>query len=134
MENNKKVYLLSSIVALMVLSIALIFVLKKFSTNENGTIILEFIDLDSKLVEKKEIEFEENDTLYDVCKKEYDNVVIDSKGYLKSIGDFETNDYGTYLVYISLYVDDAYSDKMFNQIEFKDQTRITFKLDKYIYA
>lgn len=134
MENNKKIYLLSSIVALMVLSIALIFVLKKFSTNESGIITLEFIDLDSKLVEKKEIEFDENETLYDVCKKEYDNIVIDSNGYLQSIGDFETKDYGTYMVYISLYVDDTYSDKMFNQIEFKDQTKITFKLDKYIYA
>lgn len=133
-EKNKKIYIISTIIVLIIFTVAIIFLLKGFSSNEDGTITLEFIDLDNELVDKKEISFSENETLYEICQKEYNNIVIDNNGYIQEIGPFKTEYNEDSMIYISLYIDDEYSTYLFNQIPFTDKTKITFKQDEYKYA
>ena len=98
--------------------------------NTKGSVTIELVDLDEKIVSSNKIRFKEEDSLVSIVSNNYENVTIEN-GMLLSIEDF-TTDTVNWRYYISILVNGDYSNFGINDIELVDGMIITFKLVEYI--
>ena len=135
---NKKKLILSiviSVAACAVLALCIILGSKVFTPNYDGEITVEVVDKDGILVKEKVIKFNEGDTLINLVKENFENVVISGEGEYSMIDSIETIKNETdWSYYICIYVDDIESPVGIASIEFTDGTKISFKLIKNPYA
>ena len=128
---DKKATILKScltVVGIIVLAVVLVFIASKFVSKDDGKITVEFINGDVKVEEV--IGFEEGESIEDLLKENFDNVVFED-GMLMSIEDYVTpSDWSTF---ISVYVDDVMSEVGLLQVEFKDGTKISLIVTEFIY-
>ena len=117
-----------TVVGIIVLAVVLVFITSKFVSKDDGKITVEFINGDVKVEEV--IGFEEGESIEDLLKENFDNVVFED-GMLMSIEDYVTpSDWSTF---ISVYVDDVMSEVGLLQVEFKDGTKISLIVTEFIY-
>lgn len=117
-----------TVVGIIVLAVVLVFIASKFVSKDDGKITVEFINGDVKVEEV--IGFEEGESIEDLLKENFDNVVFED-GMLMSIEDYVTpSDWSTF---ISVYVDDVMSEVGLLQVEFKDGTKISLIVTEFIY-
>lgn len=135
---NKKKLIISivvSVAACAVLALCIILGSKVFTPNYDGEITVEVVDKDGILVKEKVIKFNEGDTLINLVKENFENVVISGEGESPMIDSIETiKNEADWSYYICIYVDDVESAVGIASIEFIDGTKISFKLIKNPYA
>lgn len=89
----------------------------------DGTITIRVIEFEDVLVKEKDITFYEGDTLTQLVKSNFSNVVIDN-GMVMSIESITTPiDWSTY---ICIYQNDVMSNVGINDIEFQDGDIVSF--------
>ena len=119
-----------SIVGVAALITAVVFTLKGFASNSDGTITVEVVALDGSIIRSENIEFSEGDTLVALIEENFDNVVVD-QGMIMSIEDYVTpSDWSTFL---SIKVDDVESMVGITSITFTDGTKISLVITEFIY-
>ena len=85
--------------------------------------------MDGTVVSERQIEFNVGDTLDQLLKENYENVVI-TDGMIMSIETFTTpSDWSTF---ISIYVNDEMSMVGLLDIKFEDGTKISFVNTEYV--
>ena len=129
--NKKKLILTSvlSVISLAVIILCYILIAKPFATKADGEIQIVLVDLDGTVLSDKQIEFNVGDTLEQLLKENYENVVI-TDGMIMSIETFTTpSDWATF---ISIYVDDEMSMVGLLDIQFEDGTKISFVNTEYV--
>ncbi len=122
---NKKnlLAIVSSIIAVIAIILLIIFITKPYQAKYDGTIKIELIDLDDTVIKEKNIRFKENDTLLELVKTNFDNVVF-TDGMLLNIEDYVTPT--NYETFLCIYVDNKISMVGLNEIKFSDGTVISF--------
>lgn len=130
---TKIIYIVSSIIGVAVLCLAFWYLTKGYESKAEGSFTVSLVDLSGEVVLEKEIEFYPEDKLIDLLQENFSNVLVDEFGFLQSIDQFETSYTDRSMIYISIIVDEKYSEVGINLIEFRDGTKIEFKLDEYIY-
>ena len=131
MENKKAVILKTclTVIGIIVLAVAIVFISSKFVSKDDGEITVEFINGDKKVEEV--IGFKENETIDQLLKENFDNVSF-KDGMLMTIEDYETpSDWSTF---ISVYVDGEMSEVGLLQIEFTDGMKISLIVTEFIYS
>ena len=76
---NKKKLILSSVLSVLALAIIIVcyvLIAKPFTPKADGEIQIVLVDLDGTIVSEKKIEFDVGDTLDQLIKENYENVVI----------------------------------------------------------
>ena len=135
---NKKKLILGIVVSVVVCAILAVCIIlggKEFTPNYDGEITVEVVDKDGTVVKEKEIKFNEEDTLINLVKDNFDNVKISGEGEYQMIDSIETiKNASDWSYYISIYVDNVESPVGIASIEFKDGTKISFKLIANPYA
>lgn len=135
---NKKKLILSivvSIAACAILALCIVLGSKVFTPNYDGKITVEVLDKDGSMVEEKVIKFNEGDTLINLVKENFENVVVSGEGEWQMIDSIESiKNEADWSYYICVYVDDVESAVGIASIEFIDGTKISFKLIKNPYA
>ena len=125
---NKKKLILSSVLSVLALAIIIvcyILIAKPFTPKADGEIQIVLVDLDGTIVS----EFNVGDTLDQLLKENYENVVI-ADGMIMSIETFTTpSDWSTF---ISIYVNDEMSMVGLLDIKFEDGTKISFINTEYV--
>lgn len=127
-------YYAISIIALVVLFSCFAYLKKDKASKDSGSFYVYLIDLEGIVVDKKEIMYQKGDTLVDVLKVEFDNFNMNNNGFLHSIGSLEEEKTQEKWIYISIILDDEYSNKGLSQISLKDGMVIKFILEEYLYA
>lgn len=132
--NKKKIILTAvlSLIACFVIVLSIILINNQTKAKYDGTIIVDVIDLDGKEMKKKSIGFKEGETLVQLIEANFENVVFEDTGYgpfLKEIEGYKTPD--DWSSYISVYVDNEYSQVGIGLIEFEDGTYISFRIETY---
>lgn len=130
---KKIVYIISSVFALVVLFFAICLLNKGLGSKQNGKVYITLIDIDQNVLLTETIEFKEGDSLPSLLDEKFDNFDF-SDGYVKAIGSLSeySNEVGLY--YISLYVNDQYSELGISMIELENEMKITFKMEEYLWA
>lgn len=135
---NKKKLILGIVVSVVVCAILAVCIIlggKEFTPNYDGEITVEVVDKDGTVVKEKEIKFNEEDTLINLVKNNFDNVKISGEGEYQMVDSIETiKNESDWSFYISIYVNDVESAVGIASIEFKDGTKISFKLIANPYA
>ena len=119
-----------SLIACIGIVLTIIFINNPDFAKTKGTVTIELVDLDDKLVLSKDINFKEKDTLVSIVSDEFDNVLIEN-GMVITIEEFST-DTLNWSVYISILVNGEYSMVGINDIELVDELIVTFKMEEYI--
>lgn len=127
-------YCVISIIALVMLFSCFVYLKKDKTSKDSGSFYVYLIDLEGIVVDKKEIMYQKGDTLVDVLKVEFDNFNMNNNGFLHSIGTLEEEKTQEKWIYISIILDDEYSNKGLSQISLKDNMVIKFILEEYLYA
>ena len=133
MKNKKKLILtiILSLVAVAVLVIAGVMVNEHYASHGDGHIQVQLVELDGTTTLEKNVEFKEGDTLQYLLEENFENVVIEN-GMLMSIEHFTTaSDWSTF---ISIYVNGEISMVGLLEIEFKNETIISFVMTEYIFS
>lgn len=126
--NNKFVKAALSVVAVLVLIVGGMFLKNRFTSQEQGHITVELVDLDGKQIIEKDIAFAEGDELLTLLEKNFNNVKFEN-GMLMNIEDYETpEDWSTFL---SINVDDEMSMVGIPEIQYKDGTKISLIITEY---
>lgn len=126
--NNKYLKTALTIIAVLVLIVGGLFLRNQFSSQGQGHITVELIDLNGKKLIEKEISFSEGDQLLTLLESNFDNVKFEN-GMLLNIEDYETpDDWSTFL---SIYVDDEMSMVGVPEIQYKDGTKISLIITEY---
>lgn len=124
----KKIVL--TIISLLVLVLGSLYLSNNFTSKTKGDVLIELIDIEGNISDSRQIEYQEGDTLVSLVESNYDNVLIEN-GMLMTIKDFETaSDWSTF---ISIYVDDEMSMVGINDIEFDDNTKVSFIMTEFVY-
>lgn len=128
-KKNLILKIVLSVVALGVLVVCAVLLHNSFKPDYDGIITVEVIDLDGSIIEKKEIEFKENDQLMNLIEDNFNNVTYQN-GMIMSVEDYNTpSDWSTFL---SIYVDDEMSQVGLADIVFIDGTKISLIITEYI--
>ena len=115
------------VILLLVAMIGTFFIIKNVNeADSEGVIIVEVMDKDENVVKTKEIEFYAGDTLAELVKKNFDNVVINESNYGNLILCIETVETDFTTSYISINVNGEPSMVGMDQIELIDGITITF--------
>ena len=133
MKDKKKLILtiILSVVAVIIFVVASLMLKNHFTSDSDGQIQVEIIELDGTTKVEKIIDFNEGDTLDQLLSDNFDNVVIEN-GMLMSIEDYNTpSDWSTF---ISIYVDNEMSMVGLLDIEFTDGTVISLVITEFIYS
>lgn len=133
MKDKRKLILtvILSFVAVVIFVVASFMINKHFSSQSDGQIQVQLVDLEGNTTMDKMIDFKEGDTLQALLEENFDNVVIEN-GMLMSIEDFTTpSDWSTF---ISIYVDNEMSQVGLLEIQFTDGTVISFVMTEFIYS
>ena len=131
---SKKLNIILTIIISLIACIGIVFTIIFINNPDfaktKGTVTIELVDLDDKLVLSKDINFKEKDTLVSIVSDEFDNVLIEN-GMVITIEEF-TTDTLNWSVYISILVNGEYSMVGINDIELVDELIVTFKMEEYI--
>ena len=133
MKNKKKLILtvILSLVAVVILVGVYLKINSKYTSNTDGQIQVELVNLDKTIIKEKTIDFNEGDTLKELLEDNFNNVVFEN-GMLMAIEDYITpSDWSTF---ISVYVDDEMSMVGLLDIQFKNGTKISLVITEYIYS
>ena len=129
---NKKKLILSSVLSVLSLAVIIVcyvLIAKPFAPKADGEIQIVLVDLDGTVVSERQIEFNVGDTLDQLLKDNYENVVI-TDGMIMSIETFTTpSDWSTF---ISIYVNDEMSMVGLLDIKFEDGTKISLVNTEYV--
>ena len=124
----KKIVL--TIISLLVLVLGSLYLSNNFTSKTQGDVLIELIDIDGNISDSRRIDYQKGDTLVSLIESNYDNVLIEN-GMLMTIEDFETaSDWSTF---ISIYVNDEMSMVGINDIEFDDNTKVSFIMTEFVY-
>lgn len=132
--NKKKLILtiVSAILAVAVLVACFIIASSVIKAQGDGTISVEVVALDGNIMREKEIVFYEGDTLQKLIEENFEGVVFEDTGYgpfLKEIEGYVTP--ADWSSYISIYVDDTYSEVGIGDIVFVDGTVISLRISTF---
>lgn len=132
--NKKKLILtiVSAILAVAVLVACFIIASSVIKAQGDGTISVEVVALDGNIMREKDIVFYEGDTLQKLIEENFEGVVFEDTGYgpfLKEIEGYVTP--ADWSSYISVYVDDTYSEVGIGDIVFVDGTVISLRISTF---
>lgn len=123
MKRNTILTAALAVFGLVFIAIGTYFINEANTAKGDGTITIKVIELEDVLVKEKDITFYEGDTLTQLVKSNFSNVVIDN-GMVMSIESITTpNDWSTY---ICIYQNDVMSNFGINDIEFQDGDIVSF--------
>lgn len=123
MKRNTILTAALAVFGLVFIAIGTYFINEANTAKGDGTITIKVIELEDVLVKEKDITFYEGDTLTQLVKSNFSNVVIDN-GMVMSIESITTpNDWSTY---ICIYQNDVMSNVGINDIEFQDGDIVSF--------
>lgn len=133
MKDKKKLIL--TIVLLLVAVVIFVGVYlkinSKYTTDSDGQIQVEIVDLDGVVIKDKTIEFNEGDTLKELLEENFNNVVFES-GMLMAIEDYTTpSDWSTFLC---VYVDGQMSMVGLLEVQFTNGTKISLVITEVSYS
>ncbi|MGM9947213.1 DUF4430 domain-containing protein [Floccifex sp.] len=128
MKNSKK--LIVTVVVLVAIVAALFGRQILSQSKADGSIQIEVIDLDQNVLQDKNVEFMEGDTLVNLVEENFDNVTIDN-GMLMTIDELTTPE--DWSSYICIYVDDQMSEVGINDIVVKDGMKVSFIMTELNY-
>lgn len=131
MKDKKKLILtiILSLVAVVIFMGAYLMLNSNYTPESEGSIEVLLIDLDGTTVKEKTIEFYEGDSLLELLKANFDNVVVEN-GMLMTIDTFTTaSDWSTF---ISIYVNDEMSMVGLLDIPFENGMKISFVMTEYV--
>lgn len=127
-KNLKKIVL--TIISLLVLVLGSLYLSNNFTSKTQGDVLIELIDIEGNITDSRQIDYQKGDTLVSLVESNYDNVLIEN-GMLLTIEDFETaSDWSTF---ISIYVNNEMSMVGINDIEFDDDTKVSFVMTEFVY-
>lgn len=99
------------------------------AANGSGNVEVEVVALDGSIIREKTIEFNSDDTLEELIKSEFDNVVFDN-GMLMEIENYKTpSDWETF---ISVYVDGKMSMVGISDIKLVDNMVVSLIITEFI--
>ena len=128
-KKNLILKIVLSVIALGAVVLCVILLHNSFKPDYDGIITVEVIDLDGSVINKKEIEFKENDQLMNLIEDNFNNVTYQN-GMIMSVEDYNTpSDWSTFL---SIYVNDEMSPVGLADIVFTDGTKISLIITEYI--
>ncbi len=128
-KKNLILKIVLSVIALGVVVLCVVLLHNSFKPDYDGIITVEVIDLDGSVINKKEIEFKENDQLMNLIEDNFNNVTYQN-GMIMSVEDYNTpSDWSTF---ISIYVNDEISPVGLADIVFTDGTKISLIITEYI--
>lgn len=126
--NNKYIKVLFTALAVLVLVVGAVFLKNKFTSQGQGHITVELVDINGEQIIEKNIAFSEGDELLTLLEKNFNNVKFEN-GMLMNIEDYETpEDWSTFL---SINVDDEMSMVGIPEIQYKDGTKISLIVTEY---
>jgi hypothetical protein len=127
---KKKVLIIVLVIISAVgLGLGIFFISKHYASTSDGSITISVVDENNNVLKQKDIDFQKGDTLADLVKKNFNNVVIDN-GMLMSIESISTpTDWSTY---ICIYVNGTASLVGILDIVFQDGDIISFVNTVYI--
>lgn len=133
--NNKKKLIIAisagvSVLAVVGIILCILFIAKPFAPKGDGTITVQYANIDGTVIKEKEIMYFEGDTLPDLIADNFENVKFEN-GMLMNIENFVT-DVTTWDPFISIYVDGEMSMVGINDIQFEDGTVITLRLTSFV--
>ena len=128
-KKNLILKIVLSVIALGAVVLCVVLLHNSFKPDYDGIITVEVIDLDGSVINKKEIEFKENDQLMNLIEDNFNNVTYQN-GMIISVEDYNTpSDWSTF---ISIYVNDEMSPVGLADIVFTDGTKISLIITEYI--
>lgn len=130
MNKRNLITIISSIIAVIAIIVLVIFITKPYQSKYDGTIKIELISIDDKVIKEEDIKFKKDDTLLELVEAYFENVLF-KDGMLLNIEDYVTPT--NYETYLCIYVDNKISSVGLNEIKFKDGTVISFIITKNIY-
>ena len=132
---NKKKLILSIGVSLLLIAVMVIgiyFVSKPFTSEYDGVITVEVVNLENDIIKSKEIEFNKGDKLRDLVSSNFENFVVEESeygAYILRIEDIVNDD--DLFIYIAIYVNDEYANSGLDTLEFSDGDKISFKAESW---
>ena len=140
MEKNKSLIIkvICTVIGLLLIVGAYYLISTLAGAKYDGEITIELRDLDNKLLEEKEIKFNDGDKLDQLLidafgdELEYDTTEMYGMNITK-IGDLTGSTFDTYLIYIAIYQNGEYANFGVSFIPFEDGDVITLKLERYDY-
>lgn len=122
-----------ALVAFIGITLGLYFVLREKKVDSDGYVTIEVVDVDETVVKSKKIAFKEGDTLIQIVKENFDNVLIteDSSPMIMNIETLVTP--SDWSKFISIYVNDEMSMVGISQITFEDGDKISFIFTEFFY-
>ena len=133
MKSKKKLILtiILSLVAVVIMVGVYLKMNDKYTSKSDGEIQVELVALDGSIIKEKTIEFNEGDTLEQLLKDNFCNVVFDN-GMLMAIEDYTTpSDWSTYLC---VYVDGEMSMVGLLEVQFTNGTKISLVITEFSYS
>ena len=128
-KKNLILKIVLSVIALGAVVLCVVLLHNSFKPDYDGIITVEVIDLDGSVINKKEIEFKENDQLMNLIEDNFNNVTYQN-GMIMSVEDYNTpSDWSTFL---SIYVNEEMSPVGLADIVFTDGTKISLIITEYI--
>lgn len=132
--NNKKKLIIAisagvSVLAVVGIILCILLIAKPFAPKGDGTITVQYANIDGSVIKEKEIMYFEGDTLPDLIADNFENVKFEN-GMLMNIEDFVT-DVTTWDPFIGIYVDGEMSMVGIYDIVFEDGTVITLRLTSF---
>lgn len=128
-KKNLILKIVLSVIALGAVVLCVVLLHNSFKPDYDGIITVEVIGLDGSVINKKEIEFKENDQLMNLIEDNFNNVTYQN-GMIMSVEDYNTpSDWSTF---ISIYVNDEMSPVGLADIVFTDGTKISLIITEYI--
>ena len=132
---NKKKLILSIGVSLLLIAVMVIgiyFVSKPFTSEYDGVITVEVVNLENDIIKSKEIEFNKGDKLRDLVSSNFENFVVEESeygAYILKIEDIVNDD--NLFIYIAIYVNDEYANSGLDTLEFSNGDKISFKAESW---
>ena len=130
---KKMIYIVSSVFALVVLIFAFLILQNGLLSKSDGTVEISLINDKKEIVDSKEIDFKNGDSLVSILEKNFDTFDF-SDGYVKAIGTLEEYYTDDGMFYISILVNNEYSDTGISLIELEDGMEISFVMEEYKWA
>lgn len=124
----KKTKLLLSAIILCIFVASAVLLSQSFTSVSDGTLKVELISLDDKIIKEKDISFKEGNLLLELIEDNFNNVSM-SNGMIMTIESLETT--SDYSQFISIYVNDQMSEVGLEDIQYTDGTKISFILTEF---
>lgn len=114
----------------ILLTLILLFTLIGCSqTQGSGEVKVELVALDGSVIKEVNVVFDEEDTLTDIIKDNFNNVVFES-GMLMEIEDYITP--SNWATFLSVYVDDKMSMVGISDIKLEDGIVVSLRITEFI--